>query len=79
VFAQLNPPLPVLVTDKCRGIAFAAIDYRVEHDLIWVTTHDESGEMWRAPNPKVRMQSNWTMRRVTDSSVHDIRGKVTEQ
>ena len=46
VFTQLNPPLPVLVTDKGAGLAFAVIDYGVEHNLIWVTALDGSGEIW---------------------------------
>ena len=43
MFTQLNPPLPVLVTDKGAGLAFAVIDYGVEHNLIWVTALDGSG------------------------------------
>lgn len=37
------------------------IDYGQEHNLIWVTAISETGEIWCAPNPKVRMQTNWTM------------------
>ena len=66
MLTQLNPPLPVLVTDKGKGLAFAVIDYGVEHNLIWVTALDGSGEIWCAPNPQVRMQDNWTMGRVKD-------------
>ncbi len=66
MFTQLNPPLPVLVTDKGQGLAFAVIDYGVEYDLIWVTALDGSGEIWCAPNPKVRLQANWTMGRDKD-------------
>ncbi len=39
------------------------IDYGQEHNLIWVTAIDGTGEIWCAPNPKVRMQKNWTMGR----------------
>ena len=63
MFTQLNPPLPVLVTDKGTGMAFAVIDYGAEHNLLWVTALDQSGEIWCAPNPKVRMQANWSMKR----------------
>ena len=63
MFTQLNPPLPVTILDRGRGLAMAVIDYGPEHNLIWVTALDDSGEIWCAPNPKVRMQTNWTMGR----------------
>lgn len=63
-FTQLNPPLPVHVIDKGKGYAVAVIDYGQEHNLIWVTALDESGEIWCAPNPRVRFQRNWTMGRL---------------
>ena len=62
-FQQLDPPLPVHVLDKGAGFAFAVIDYGQEHDLIWVTAIDETGEIWCTPNPRVRLQANWTMGR----------------
>ena len=62
-FQQLDPPLPVHVLDKGAGYAFAVIDYGQEHNLIWVTAINETGEIWCAPNPKVRMQANWTLGR----------------
>ncbi|MEN3972071.1 hypothetical protein WJS89_05255 [Sphingomicrobium sp. XHP0235] len=63
MFTQLNPPYPVHVEGKGAGSAFAVIDYGAEHHLIWVTAIDDGGEIWCAPNPKVRMQANWTMER----------------
>lgn len=60
---QLRPPLPLIVEDKGRGLAFAVIDYGAEHNLVWVTIIDATGEIWCAPNPKVRAQSNWTFGR----------------
>ncbi|OJY63220.1 MAG: hypothetical protein BGP16_00275 [Sphingobium sp. 66-54] len=65
---QLDPALPVIVLDKGSGYAFAVIDYGQEHNLIWVTAINETGEIWCAPNPKVRMASNWTMGRQIDAS-----------
>lgn len=62
-FTQLDPPLPVHVIDKGDGYAFAVIDYGQEHNLIWVTGISATGEIWCAPNPGVRLQSNWTMGR----------------
>ncbi len=62
-FTQLDPPLPIHVLEKGKGLAFAVIDYGPEYNLIWVTAIDETGEIWCAPNPKVRMQANWTMGR----------------
>lgn len=63
MFTQLDPSLPVTVEGKGKGYAFAVIDYGQEHHLIWVVALDDSGEIWSAPNPKVRMANNWTMGR----------------
>ncbi|MEO1922751.1 MAG: hypothetical protein ABGW84_12810 [Sphingomonadaceae bacterium] len=63
MFTQLNPPLPVFVIERGEGLAFAVIDYGPEHHLIWVTALNDGGEIWCAPNPKVRMQKNWSMGR----------------
>ena len=62
-FTQLEPTLPVFVEGKGDGFAFAVIDYGQEHNLIWVTAITSSGEIWCAPNPKVRVTANWTMGR----------------
>jgi len=62
-FTQLDPPIPLEVIDKGKGMAIGMIDYGPEHNLIWVTAIDDTGEIWCAPNPKVRMQKNWTMGR----------------
>ncbi|WP_336985579.1 hypothetical protein [Altererythrobacter aquiaggeris] len=63
MFTQLTTPLPVHVTDKGPGLAFAVIDYGPEHNLLWITALDDGGEIWCAPNPMVRMQANWSMGR----------------
>ena len=76
MFTQLNPPMPVTVLDKGNGLAFAVIDYGLEHNLIWVTALDNSGEVWCAPNPKVRMQANWTAGRLRDENFHASSGEV---
>ncbi len=68
-FQQLDPPLPVHVLDKGAGYAFAVIDYGQEHNLIWVTAINDTGEIWCAPNPRVRMQANWTMGRKKPAAV----------
>lgn len=52
-----------MVVGKGPGFALGVIDYGQEHNLIWVTAINETGEIWCAPNPKVRMASNWTMGR----------------
>jgi hypothetical protein len=62
-FTQLEPPIPMSVLDKGNGYAFAVIDYGQEFDLLWVIAMDDTGEIWCAPNPKVRMQGNWSMGR----------------
>ena len=63
MFTQLNPTIPVHVVGKGDGYAIGMIDYGQEHNLIWVTALDESGELWCAPNHKVRLGKNWTMGR----------------
>lgn len=63
MFVQLNPPLPVTVEGKGQGYAIAVIDYGQEHNLNWVTALNGSGEIWCAPNPLVRLQTNWTISR----------------
>lgn len=67
-FTQLNPTLPVTVESKGDGYALAVIDYGPEHHLIWVVAINETGEVWCAANPSVRMQSNWTMGRQKQSA-----------
>jgi hypothetical protein len=62
-FTQLNPSIPMTVEGKGKGYAVAVIDYGQEHHLIWVVVMDETGEIWSASNPHVRVQSNWTMGR----------------
>jgi hypothetical protein len=62
-FSQLQTPIPMTVEGKGAGEALAVIDYGPEHHLIWVVALDDNGEIWCAPNPKVRLQSNWTMGR----------------
>lgn len=71
MFTQLNPPIPLTVLDKGKGYAIGVIDYGQEHNLIWVTALNDSGEIWCAPNPQVRMQANWTMGRATDHVTGD--------
>ncbi len=68
-FQQLDPPLPVHVLDKGAGYAFAVIDYGQEHNLIWVTAINDTGEIWCAPNPRVRLQANWTMGRAKPGAI----------
>lgn len=61
MFTQLNPPIPLHVLGKGAGQALAVIDYGPEHNLLWITAIDDTGEIWCAPNPQVRMQQNWSM------------------
>ncbi|MGJ3648566.1 hypothetical protein ACLB0R_08840 [Sphingomonas sp. GlSt437] len=74
-FQQLDPTIPVHVLDKGPGFAFAVIDYGQEHNLVWVTAINETGEIWCAPNPQVRLQSNWTMGRARPPAVEKSGGK----
>lgn len=63
MLTQLDPPIPLHVLGRGDGLAMAVIDYGPEHNLLWVTAIDATGEIWCAPNPKVRMQANWSMGR----------------
>ncbi|MEP2234379.1 MAG: hypothetical protein ABJM58_00335 [Alteripontixanthobacter sp.] len=69
MLTQLDPPIPLHVLGKGDGYALAVIDYGQEHNLLWVTAIDETGEIWCAPNPQVRMQKNWSMGRNESSTV----------
>ena len=71
MFTQLNPPIPLSVLGKGEGYAVGLIDYGQEHNLIWVTAINETGEIWCAPNPSVRMTKNWTMGRAASIVVPD--------
>ena len=75
MFKQLNPPMPITVLDKGNCLAIAVIDYGSEHNLTLVTALDNSGEIWCAPNPKVRLQANWTAGRVKDENIHTFSGE----
>ncbi len=63
MFTQLDPPIPLDVDGRGPGHAIAVIDYGQEHHLIWVTAITATGEIWCAPNPRVRISGNWTMER----------------
>ena len=81
MFTQLNPPLPLHVLGKGSGHAIGMIDYGAEHHLVWVTAIAETGEIWCAPNPQVRMQSNWTLGRDASPAVkaeraHEMTGEA---
>lgn len=56
---QLNPPIPV-ETPKGRGVAQVLIYYGLEHNLIWVTALDDSGQVWCFQNKDIRLQKNIT-------------------
>ncbi|WJY17811.1 hypothetical protein QQS45_09185 [Alteriqipengyuania flavescens] len=78
MFTQLVTPLPVHVIDRGPGLAFAVIDYGIEHNLIWVTALDATGEIWCAPNPKVRVADNWTAGRTREPEASARRQKSQE-
>ena len=69
MFTQLNPTIPIHVLGKGDGYAIGMIDYGQEHNLIWVTAIDETGEIWCAPNHKVRLGKNWTMGRAENALI----------
>lgn len=69
MFTQLNPPMPLHVLGRGDGVAVAVIDYGAEHNLIWVTAINATGEVWCAPNPEVRFLQNWTLGRAEPAAV----------
>ncbi len=68
MYTQLDPPIPLHVLGRGDGYALAVIDYGPEHNLLWVTAIDATGEIWCAPNPEVRMQANWSLGRASPST-----------
>ena len=62
MFTQLDPTIP-MQTSKGPGLAFAVIDYGIEHNLLWVVALDDSGEIWCIPNSEVRITANWSIGR----------------
>jgi hypothetical protein len=64
VFTQLEPTIP-MQTSKGDGLAFAVIDYGIEHNLLWVVALDDNGEIWCVPNSEVRVSPNWSIGRRT--------------
>ena len=78
MFTRLDPPIPLHVLGRGDGYAFGMIDYGQEHNLIWVTAIDATGEIWCAPNPEVRMQANWTMGRPKPMAVKASRAAMEQ-
>ena len=66
MFVQLNPSIPMHVLERGPGQAIGMIDYGPEQNLLWVIALDEGGEIWCAPNPQVRVQSNWSLGRTKE-------------
>jgi hypothetical protein len=79
VFMQLNPTIPLHVLGKGDGYAIGMIDYGQEHNLIWVTAIDETGEIWCAPNSKVRLGKNWTMGRGESALISKDNAQLRER
>lgn len=61
---QLNPMIPVYVLDKGEGYAIAIIDYSQEHHILWIVAMSDTGEVWTVPNPKLRLQWNYSVERI---------------
>ncbi|MBB4859482.1 hypothetical protein HNO88_002811 [Novosphingobium chloroacetimidivorans] len=78
MFTQLNPTIPLHVLEKGDGYAIGMIDYGQEHNLIWVTVLNDSGEIWCAPNPSVRLGQNWTMGRKQNALIEADRVAAAE-
>jgi hypothetical protein len=68
VIKRIDPPLPLL-TPKGKASAYFLIDPSIDHNLQWVTFHDETGECWTWQNKDIRLQSNVTMGRLYSASL----------
>jgi hypothetical protein len=77
-FTQLTSPIPVDVIGKGKGMAFAVIDDGPEHNLIWVSALDASGEIWCAPNTSVRLRENWPLGRTRSDDEQEARASGPE-
>ena len=76
MFTQLNPTLPLHVLDRGDGYAIGMIDYGQEHNLIWVTVINATGEVWCAPNSMVRFGKNWTMGRSENPLIREAKASA---
>jgi|SRR5579862_5573764 len=63
MLARIDPPLPLYIPGKGKGLAHFLIDYGIEHNLFWVVFMDETGECWTFENPVIRIQKNTTLGR----------------
>ena len=57
MFTQLQTTIP-MKTSKGAGLAFAVIDYGIEHDLLWVVVMRDTGEIWTLRNADLRATAN---------------------
>jgi hypothetical protein len=71
VILQLNPPIPLYVPGRGKGLAHAMVDYGPEYHIHWVVILDDGGGIWTLANPDVRGQSNQTLGRTRDTSNGD--------
>jgi hypothetical protein len=62
---QLSPAIPVWIEGKGEGMAIGWMDYSEEYHLMWIIAFNDTGEVWTVPNPKVRLQKNFSMGRMT--------------
>ena len=69
---QLNPPIPLWHTQKGNGYAIAVIDYSPEYHLHWVVGFDDTGEIWVCPNIDVRLQRNYTLKRIPKHYMEEL-------
>ena len=76
MFTQLDPTIPLHVLGKGDGYAIGVIDYGQERNLLWVTAINDTGELWCAPNPTVRLQKNWSMGRSQSEAISASRRKA---
>jgi hypothetical protein len=66
---QLNPPLP-LTTPLGKCWAHFVIDYGMEHDLLWVCFHTDTGECWTWNNKDIKIEKNITYDRILKGDNH---------
>lgn len=61
---QLNPPIPFITDDGKKVTALFLLDYSQEHESLFLVAYEDSRELWRVSQKKLRMQDNVSLGRL---------------
>lgn len=76
MFTQFDPMIPLHVTNRGEGQAFAVIDYCSGHNVICVPTIPELGDISCASNHTDRMQFNFAIGRPLSPALEAFKCKA---